>query len=670
MTTQAQVHPSPQQLRAFQNGCLALREMAELELHIASCDSCCRALEKVPDDTLVQLARAAATAGFRAAGSTLSGSILPPGIPPALEDHPRYRVLGLVGVGGMGAVYKAEHRLMERLVALKVISPALLDNAAAVERFRREFRAAARLSHPNVVTAFDADQAGDLHFLVMEFVEGLSLDRLVAQTGPLSVAQACHFIRQAAIGLAHVHEQGMVHRDIKPQNLMVMRKGNLKILDCGLARMVQAVAAEPTTSPVGGGPDVTSAGVILGTPDYIAPEQVSDPRATDIRADIYSLGCTLYFLLTARPPFPHGTITEKLTAHAGQEPPPLSQFRSDVPPGLSRVLCRMLAKDPAARYAAPAEVASDLTPFVGERAAGKGPPPSGEPPPPPLAHDPTSHESATTAESFTGLALSAQSPPGQRSHADAVAKLGPLPIVASLLACGTALAIMILAYAFADRLFTPTRQASGQPSQPVSAQPAKESAVPVAAAANSALPRRALIILPRQGLFLPDFNKVRFALELKGIEVVSASTTLEPIGLHYYNAPQGPPEVRADILLDKRVAAKDYGAIVFTGFRTDEFTPGPLPSAGHVRRLMDEAKREGTLLTAICRGQAVLLLHGELKGKRVAWSKYASDQYLKNGAEVCNSSCERDGRLITAGAADTDAPAFADAIDQALNEKR
>jgi putative intracellular protease/amidase len=240
--------------------------------------------------------------------------------------------------------------------------------------------------------------------------------------------------------------------------------------------------------------------------------------------------------------------------------------------------------------------------------------------------------------------------------------------VASLLACGAALAIMILAYALADWLFAPTRQARTQPKhpQPVASQPA---AMAVASVASTPLPRRALVILPRQGLWLPDRNKVCYELEKKGIEFVTASTTLEPIGLHYYNSPQGPPQVRADILLDEKVVAKDYGAIVFTGFSTDEFTPGPLPSARHVRRLLDEAKREGTLLTAICRGQAVLLLHGELRGKRVAWTRYASDQYEKNGAEVCNTSCERDGQLITAGAADTDAPAFAEAIDQALKER-
>jgi len=640
MTTQQLVHPSPQQLRAFLDGRLAPREMAELESHVAACDSCCRQLEQVPDDTLVQLARAAATAGFRAADSTLPSAALPPGIPAELENHPRYRVLGLIGFGGMGAVYKAEHRLMERLVALKVISPALLDNAAAIDRFRREFRAAARLSHPNVVTAFDADQAGNLHFLVMEFVEGLSLDRLVTQTGPLSVTQACHFVRQAAIGLQHVHEQGMVHRDIKPQNLMVMRKGQVKILDCGLARIVTAVAAEPRGAGGSGGPEATTAGMILGTPDYIAPEQVSDPRAADIRADIYSLGCTLYYLLAGRPPFPQGSITDKLAAHAAATPPPLAQFRKDVPDGLSRVLNRMLAKDPAARYAAPGDLARDLAPFAGERPAETAQPAtSGEPPPPPLppaAPTQAAHD-APTVNPLGSFSLTARLPASKRGPGGGV-RFSPQAIALATLAVGVALALIILAFPLADWLFQPAMQP---------------------------LPRKALVVLPPDGLWLPDFNKVKYALEQKGIQVVSASTSKEPVELFQFQPTKyQPPQPIADVVLDDNVRAQDYGAIVFTGYTIDPY----LPHASHgneVRRLLDEAKQSGRLLTAVCRGQMVLLLHGELRGKRVAHSNYAANQYLQNGAIDCPTPLERAGQCITA-ATDGDAFALADAIDQAF----
>jgi WD40 repeat protein len=263
----------------------------------------------------------------------------------------------------MGAVFKAEHRLMERTVALKVISKSLVEKLAAVERFRREVKAAAKLSHPNIVTAYDAEQAGDAHFLVMEHVEGVSLAQLVEKRGPLPVVQACHFVRQAALGLQHAHEAGMVHRDLKPQNLMVTPKGMVKILDFGLARFVSEA------SPAAG---LTQESAVLGTPDYMAPEQATEASKADIRADLYSLGCTLYFLLAGKPPFPGDSVMAKLLAHAQEQPRSVTELRKDVPAGLVQVLKRLLAKDPAQRYQTPREVAQALTPFV--QPAGPGQP--------------------------------------------------------------------------------------------------------------------------------------------------------------------------------------------------------------------------------------------------------------------------------------------------------
>jgi WD40 repeat protein len=287
-------------------------------------------------------------------------------VPPELAEHPRYRVLGLLGSGGMGAVYWAEHRLMERPVALKVIARDLLDDPAAVERFRREVKAAARLSHAHIVQAYDADQAGDLHFLVMEYVEGTDLARLVAERGPLPVARACDYVRQAALGLQHAFEHGMVHRDIKPQNLMLTPQGQVKVLDFGLARFVRESALAGTA---GGAPRddgaITQTGALMGTADFISPEQAQDAHAADVRADVYSLGCTLYFLLAGHAPFPEGTFVDKLAAHRGRQPRPLTQLRRDVPPRLLRVLERLLAKDPARRYRTPAEAAQALAPLAG-----------------------------------------------------------------------------------------------------------------------------------------------------------------------------------------------------------------------------------------------------------------------------------------------------------------
>src|SRR5262249_43226673 len=237
MTNELSAHPSPERLAAFRVGNLSPEELAETERHVADCPSCCQSLKALPDDSLVQCLREAVTTPELAAGGTpveskgrtgiwLCGPTSPPlrpepVLPAELADHPRYRVLELLGVGGMGAVYKAEHRLMERTVALKVIGRHLTDKPGVAERFRREVKAAARLDHPNIVRAYDAERAGDFHFLIMECVEGTTLARLVAKRGPLPVAEACECVRQAALGLQHAFEHGMVHRDVKPQNLMV-----------------------------------------------------------------------------------------------------------------------------------------------------------------------------------------------------------------------------------------------------------------------------------------------------------------------------------------------------------------------------------------------------------------------------------------------------------------
>jgi serine/threonine protein kinase len=276
-------------------------------------------------------------------------------LPPELANHPRYRVLRELGRGGMGVVYQARQTVLDRPVVIKVISKFLVDHTDALERFRREARAAARLAHPNIVAAYDADQAGDLHFLVMEFVPGQSLAEVLHKRGPLPVAQACGYVRQAALGLQHAHERGMVHRDIKPQNLMLTPQGQVKILDFGLAK----VASEH-----GSGTGLTASGAYVGTPDYSAPEQATNARTADIRADLYSLGCTLYCLLAGRPPFHEETQVLTILAHLEKEPVPLARLRPDVPAALWAVVARLLAKDPARRYQTPAEVAQALAPFA------------------------------------------------------------------------------------------------------------------------------------------------------------------------------------------------------------------------------------------------------------------------------------------------------------------
>jgi serine/threonine protein kinase/formylglycine-generating enzyme required for sulfatase activity len=278
-----------------------------------------------------------------------------PDLPPELARHPKFLILRELGRGGMGVVYQARQTMMNRPVVIKVINRALLDQPGTLERFHREVRAAAQLSHPNIVTAYDAEQAGELHMLVMEFVPGQSLAEVLQKKGPLPVAHACHYMRQVALGLQHAHERGMVHRDIKPQNLVLMPKGQVKILDFGLAKVVSERASDK---------GLTASNAYMGTPDYCSPEQATDARSADIRADLYSLGCTLYCLLAGRPPFQEETAVKTILAHLQKEPQPLPELRPDVPERLWRVVARLLVKEPGQRYQKPSEVVQALAPFV------------------------------------------------------------------------------------------------------------------------------------------------------------------------------------------------------------------------------------------------------------------------------------------------------------------
>jgi serine/threonine protein kinase len=360
-------HPSREELSAYCLGQLPEERAVAIDSHISECEPCCETIvELSSEDTFAGLLQEAGRLSTDQTaehdGATATSASFDE-IPPPLSEHPRYEVLGLIGKGGMGDVYRARHRKMERTVALKVINRGLVQKAEAIDRFHREVRAAAQLSHPNIVTSYDADHAGDFHFMVMELVDGIDLSQTIKKRGALPIAEACDYIRQAAIGLQHAHERGMVHRDIKPHNLMVTVDGTIKILDFGLASL--APEPIPASDAVAARSDLTAAGAIMGTPDFISPEQANDARQVDIRSDIYSLGATLYYLLSGRVPFDHGSIIHKLKSHAQVEPTPLYSVRDDVPEELVAIASKMMAKDPNERYLTPKEVADALVAFSG-----------------------------------------------------------------------------------------------------------------------------------------------------------------------------------------------------------------------------------------------------------------------------------------------------------------
>jgi serine/threonine protein kinase len=270
-----------------------------------------------------------------------------------------YKLLDRIGQGRMAGVYRAMHRLGQT-VAIKVLPPSKARDPQAFGRFQREARLALKLDHPNVVRTLESGEEHGLHFIVMEHLDGETLDEVLKRRGKLPPDRAAALLHQALLGLMHLHEQGLVHRDLKPANLMLTSDGVLKILDVGLGR-----ALFDEGDPASGGPiDLTAQGDVLGDPDYMAPEQARDAHNADIRSDIYSLGCILYHLLSGQPPFADSNAVRKIVRHATEAPRPLKAFGVEVPASLEMVLERMLAKDAALRHATPDQAAQALRPFM------------------------------------------------------------------------------------------------------------------------------------------------------------------------------------------------------------------------------------------------------------------------------------------------------------------
>ena len=359
--------PTAERLKAYSLGRLPEAENDELFEHLRSCTTCQAELETVDDaeDSLISELRArdpsaslaeepdcklamVKALGALAAADELSAT--------GLQDIPQtigeYEIVRLLGRGGMGKVFLARHNKLGRHVAVKLLSSHRLADQRTRDRFDSEMRAIGQLSHPNIVTAHDAREVDGTAVLVTEYIEGLDLGELVAKHGPVSVADACEIVRKVAAALQYTSDQGFVHRDVKPSNIMISRDGQVKLLDLGLARYQSGREQE-----------LTAAGQAIGTADYVSPEQVTDGREVDCRSDIYSLGCTLFKLLSGNAPFAdqtHQTVFAKMTAQVSETPPSLADRVQNCPPALVRLVDSMLAKDPSRRPQSPSEVATTL----------------------------------------------------------------------------------------------------------------------------------------------------------------------------------------------------------------------------------------------------------------------------------------------------------------------
>ena len=327
----------------FQSGLLSAAEIAELNQRLAASD--------LPGEAR-EIASRLVTEGklTRYQASVL----LKASKDPLLVDN--YVILDTLDTGGMGLVFKALHRSMNRVVALKLLPAAMMSARDTVKRFQREVQAAASLSHPNIVAAYDADESAEIAYLVLEFVEGANLFRLVKEQGPLPVSRACNYVRQAATGLAYLHSRGIIHRDVKPANLILANDGTVKLLDMGLVRF----ASSEDSSSAETDQELTQAGIVIGTVAYMSPEQALDTRSADQRSDIYSLGCTLFFLLTGRSLYHEETGMKTLLAHREQAVPSIREFCEDAPVSLDAVFRTMVAKRPADRLQSMTEVVAAL----------------------------------------------------------------------------------------------------------------------------------------------------------------------------------------------------------------------------------------------------------------------------------------------------------------------
>ncbi len=527
-----------------------------------------------------------------------------------------YVVLEKVGQGGMGMVFKARHSRMERIVALKILPSSAMKSEQNVQRFYREVKTAGRLNHENIVVAHDAGEVEGVHFLVMEYVDGSDLSRIVKTTGALPVEQAVDCMLQAAKGLASAHDMGIIHRDIKPQNLLRDNHGIVKVLDMGLARLDHEIEVNSGADlETMAHEDLTKTGAVMGTVDYMAPEQADNSKGSDARSDIYSLGCTLFFVLTGRAMYGGETILEKLIAHRVNAIPSIQQFRSDVPNSLATVFQRMVAKRPEDRYQSMKDVIADL------QTLGSG---SAKPAAPPVVAEPLEelvnladlesafqHDMATPLSiSFAPNAFSFQDTYGSTATVPAVPTASiPMPTRATLqsprlrkqpkdylpvLVAGAA-TILILAIC----LFVAYKFTAG--------------AVQKQLLVNGGAGRVA-IVLPEVQFYDYEFQSVRDALVRQNMKVDVAT----PTGKQATPKSGGAP-LDADLSL-ANLRAGDYDAIVFCGGDNMDAYQKDKPSVDSINKLLVASEKLGRPVYSMGEGKHAFCSAKPSTSLRCVWS--------------------------------------------------
>jgi len=669
-------HPSNRQLRQFATGKLEASELDRVADHIASCDGCSTQLEEIvaaeivaADDTLLDNLKEieSAEGAFELAhgGSIKGASASEDALAEAIERESKYQILRRLGSGGMGAVFLAEHKVMDRKVAIKVIRHEYVNNPEAVLRFRNEVRSAARLSHRNIVTAFDAEQVDDTHFLVMEYVVGESLSELVNRRGPLPVTHACNYALQVAHGLKHAHENRMAHRDIKPSNLMCSPKGAIKILDFGLARILDTEDS----------PGLTTTGVMMGTADYIAPEQARDAKSADIRSDLYSLGCTMFYMLAGRPPFEAETKVDKVLAHCTHPLPDITSVRDDIPDAVIAIMEKLTAKSPEQRFQSPKELIDELLPFgkpksssTKDTAAGthsanfetaieKSRPNDTAIDVLKLANDQGKHDEVVSSNPS-----SSEPKPTARQNAG-IAKKAWKPWAVVIAAC-LLLAAAGVSFFVSNGGFSLWADPDKLPNDFSNSDGTQDPTV--------------LIVMSSTQFWFADYAPLEKVFNENGIEFI---VTADRAGEANYNpSTLDPSESRRSIPISKSIeqwvaddVASKIDAVVFIGTSTHEFCRKDAIGVA-VEQLLSSLRQQEKWVTSVGLGSLVPMHHGFYVGANVSnstWLERHQDDVDASGAIMVDDRVSLDeGNRILTCCEWTDSRTFALRLVQVLHDRK